>query len=105
MQQLVLLGRATKDPELLESKKKKKFAKFSLAINEYKKDEKDEKEETAVFYDVVVLNKSAKSLTDILKKGDLVMLKGKPECEAYLTKDNQPKAKITMLADEWQVIK
>lgn len=102
MQQFLLLGRATKDPELLESKKKKKFAKFSLAVNEYKK---EDQEETAVFYDVVVLNKTAKKLSELLKKGDLILLKGKPECEAYMSKENQPKAKITMLADEWQLIK
>lgn len=102
MQQFMVLGRATKDPEFLESKKKKAYAKFSLAVNEYKK---EDKEESAVFYDVVVINKTAKKLSELLKKGDLILLKGKPECEAYLSKDNQPKAKITVFADEWQVIK
>ena len=102
MQQFIVLGRSTKDPELLESKKKTKFAKFSLAVNEFKKEDKTE---TAVFYDVVVTNKTAKNLSEILKKGDLVLVKGKPECEGSLSKDNQPKAKITILVDEWHVIK
>jgi len=96
------LGRATKDPEILESKKKTKFAKFSLAVNDYKH---EDKVESTNFYEVVIFGKSIPTLTEKLKKGDLIFVKGKLESEAYLSNEKEPKVKNTILVDEWHLIK
>ena len=102
IQHFIVVGRATKDSEVFESKKKTKYAKFSIAVNEYSK---KDKEENASFYDVVVFANSAKTPLDNIKKGDKILVQGKPEAEAYLSKDNEPKAKITVVADTWKVLK
>lgn len=101
MHTIVLLGRATKDVEAKESKDKKKYAKFSVAVNELVN-----KEEKVTFYEVLVFGNSAEKATDMIKKGDTVMVMGKPEVEAYMSKkDKEPKASVTVLAESWKLLK
>jgi len=101
MQQLLLLGRATKDAEVLESKQGKKYAKFGMAVNEYMGKEKGS---TAYFYDVLIFNKSVPK-ADRIKKGDLIILNGKPNAEAYISKEGEAKAKMIVYAKTWNLIK
>lgn len=101
-QHFIIFGRATKDAELFESKKKTQFAKFSVAVNEFNKKEKIE---NASFYDVVIFGNSTKAVLNSVKKGTQVLIEGKPEAEAYLSKENEPKAKISILAESWKVVK
>lgn len=101
--QIFVVGRATKDAEELSSKAKKKYAKFSVAVNEYFGKDKEEK---SYFYDVLVFGKSAANVKEKVKKGDMVIISGKPEADAYISKkDNEPKSSITILADSWKVLK
>ncbi len=101
--QIFVVGRATKDAEELSSKAKKKYAKFSVAVNEYLGKDKEEK---SYFYDVLVFGKTSKNVAEKIKKGDLVVISGKPEAEAYISKkDNEPKSVITIMADSWKVLK
>ncbi len=102
LQHFIVSGRATKDAEVFESKKKTKYARFSIAVNEYSK---KDKAENATFYDVILFAKSEKTILDNIKKGDQVFVEGKPEAEAYLSKENAPKAKIVILADSWKLYK
>lgn len=101
MQQLILLGRATKDAEVLESKEGKKYAKFSLAVNEYMG---KGKEDRTTFYNTLVFNKSYDK-TESIKKGDLVLVEGRPEVDAYLSKEGEAKASLVVFADKWKALK
>ena len=98
---LFLAGRATKDAELLKSKSDKEFAKFSLAVKEYNAKTKEEK---VTYFDIVVFGKTATKAFERVKKGDMVIIQGKPEVNAYLSKDAEAKASISVLADSWQVL-
>lgn len=103
MQTLILVGRATRDGEEFVSKKEKKFSKFSLAVNEYKGKDAEEK---VTFYDVVVFGKLSEKVAERVNKGDLVMVIGKPEVEAYISKkDNEPKGVLNVVAESWNVVK
>lgn len=103
MHQIILLGRATKDSEEIKGKNKKGFAKFSVAVNEFRGKDKEEK---VYFYDVLVFGEGSKNVVKNVKKGDTVMVMGKPEVDVYLSKkDNEPKGGITVLADSWKVLK
>lgn len=103
MQQLLILGRATKDAEVKDSKEGKKYARFSVAVNEYW-GEKEQKEERTTFYNVLVFNKSL-DRADLIKKGDLVMVDGRPDVDPYLNNDGEAKANLIVFADKWRVIK
>lgn len=98
MQELILLGRATNDGELLESKDGKSYAKFSLAVNEYQGKDKDEK---TTFYNVLIFNKSHPKIKDI-KKGNLVMIEGRPDVDAYISKEGEAKASLVVFANRWR---
>jgi single-strand DNA-binding protein len=103
MHQIILLGRATKDAEEYETKKGKKFVKFTVAVNEYKG---PEVEEETYFYDVLIFNKTSETALKNIKKGDTTMVMGKPEVDAYISKkDNEPKGTITVVAESWKVLK
>lgn len=100
---LFLIGRATKDAEELVSKAEKKFTKFSLAVNEYNF---VTKEENATFYDVLIFGKNYEKALEKVKKGDRVIVEGKPEIDVYIPKKSkEPKGTITVLADSWKVVK
>lgn len=101
MQQLIVLGRATKDGEVLASKEGKGYAKFGVAVNEYMG---TEKEERTTFYNVLIFNKSHERVQKV-KKGDFVMVEGRPEADAYLSNDGEAKANMTVFANRWRLLK
>jgi single-strand DNA-binding protein len=101
LQHLLILGRSTKDAEVTESKDGKKYARFSVAVNEYLGKEKADK---VTFYNVLIFNKSSEK-ADKIKKGDMVLVEGKPEADAYVSKDGTAKANIVVYADKWKLVK
>lgn len=101
MQQLIVLGRATKDAEVLASKEGKNYARFAVAVNDYAG--ADKKERTS-FFNVLVFNKSHER-ADKIKKGDYVMVEGRPEADAYLSSDGEAKANMTVFANRWRLLK
>ena len=101
MQQLLIMGRATKNAEVLESKEGKKYARFSVAVNEYRGKENDER---TTFYNVLIFNKTSIG-ADKISKGDLVMVDGRPDTDAYISNDGEAKANLIVVADRWKVLK
>jgi len=101
MQQLIVLGRATKDGEVLASKEGKNYAKFGVAVNEYLGAEKQER---TSFYNVLIFNKSHEKVERV-KKGDYVMVEGRPEADAYLSSEGEAKASMTVFANRWRLLK
>lgn len=103
-QQIILLtGRATKDPETLKTKSDKIFTKFTLAVNEFLGKDKGEK---AYYYDVLVFDKTATSALELIKKGDIVFVQGRPEVDVYISKkDKEPKASVSVISNNWQLMK
>ena len=101
LQQTLLMGRATKDCEVLDSKEGKKYARFTVAVNEYLTKTKETK---SSFYECLVFNKTAQSAEKI-KKGDLVMVDGRPEANGYLTNEGEVKANIVVIAQKWKLLK
>lgn len=107
-QQLFLLGRATKDAEVTKSKQGKPYAKFSLAVNETvgsnSKKKSKEKEERTYFYNILVFNKTSAN-ADMIKKGDLVMVDGRPEVDPYISNEGEAKASMVVYAKRWRLLK
>jgi|LAHR01.1.fsa_nt_gb single-stranded DNA-binding protein len=101
MQQLLVLGRATKPAEILESKEGKKYARFSLAVNDYSRTNEESK---PCFYNVLIFNKSIEKVEKI-DKGDLVLVDGKPSVNAYLSNEGEAKANMVIYANRWRLLK
>lgn len=94
-QNLTLLGRATKEPEVIESKTGKEFTKFSVAINRFRP---QAEENDVTFYDVVSFGRQPRAVARKVKKGDVIFVSGTPQLQAYMSKAGEPKAKITINA-------
>lgn len=101
MQQLLLLGRATKTAEILTSREGKKYAKFSLAVNDYSRNNEESK---ACFYNILIFNKSLEKAEKI-NKGDLILVDGKPTINAYLSNEGEAKANISVFVNRWKLLK
>lgn len=101
MQQLLILGRATKSPEVLESKEGKKYARFSVAVNDYSRKNEESKPS---YYNVLIFNKSIERVEKI-EKGDLVLVDGKPSVNTYLSDEGEPKANMVVYANRWRLLK
>ncbi len=101
---LQVLGRSTGDVELSKSKAGRDYAKMTVAVNQRKS--KDDETEQTYFYDVLLFGKKGESASKLVKKGDLVFVYGRPDFEAYLSKKKkEPRINLTLLADNWQLIK
>jgi len=85
MNEVWLIGRLTKDPELKETPGGKKVTKMTLAVDRDFKNGEGERE--ADFIDVVVWEKLAENCEKHLGKGRLVSVKGRLQIRAY--DDNQ----------------
>lgn len=100
---MFIVGRAIKDAEAFSTKKGKSFSKVTVAVNEYKGKDSDEK---SFFYDILIFGKSAEVALEKVKKGDILLVYGKPDFDAYISKkDNEPKTSVSVLADSWNVLK
>lgn len=73
----MLIGNAGKDPEMTTVKGDRKVAKFSLAVNEYSKNENGEKVTNTTWFNIVAWDQAAETLTKYLKKGNQVFVEGR----------------------------
>ena len=73
LNQINLIGRATRDVEIRYTPEGKALGKFGLAVNKFGKDK------GASFFNVVAWDKKAETLAQYLKKGHLVYISGRME--------------------------
>lgn len=82
---VVLVGRLTKDPELKYSQSGVAVANFTLAVDRSFKNADGEKE--VDFIPVVVFKKQAENCANYLGKGRLVAIEGRIQVRTYEAKD------------------
>jgi single-strand DNA-binding protein len=82
---ITLVGRLVADPVLLTRSADNVVARFSLAVNRFKK-RGEELEELADFFDCVTFNKNAEYSLNKLKKGMPVLVEGSLQTRTYQTK-------------------
>lgn len=81
MNQVTLLGRLTKDPEVRE-----KFTSFSIAVDRrFKRDG----EPTADFFNCVAFGKTADFVAKYFFKGKMIALTGRIENDSYTNKEGR----------------
>ena len=45
------------------------------------------------------------ALSGIVNKGDLVMVDGRPDVDAYMSNEGEAKANLIVIAEKWKVLK
>ena len=97
MNQVNLLGRLTKDPELKYGASGTAFCKFTLAVNRaFKKDETD-------FINCTAFGKAAEAIAEYVKKGDQFAVTGRIQVDTY-DKDGEKRYSTSVMVDNFTFI-
>jgi single-strand DNA-binding protein len=97
MNQVVVVGRLVKDPEVEKTESGKERTFVTLAVPRSYKNENGEYD--VDYVDCVLWNQIATNTTEYCKKGDLVGIKGKIETNTYETEDGEKKKATNIVAE------
>lgn len=82
--QLTLVGRVGKDPEIRAMQNSKPVANFTLAVSESWKDKNGEKQERTEWVNVVCFNEGlCRVIENYVKKGSLLLVQGRFQTRDY----------------------
>ncbi len=101
LNQVTLVGRVGKKPEITTMQDGKKIAKFSIATSEYWKDkETNEKKENTLWHRIVVYNsKLAEIIESYTQEGALVFVEGKIKYDKWVDQSGQEKKATSIVID------
>ncbi len=89
-----LVGRLTRDPELRFTAKGQAVCRIDLAVNRRYKDASGEWKDEASYVPVVVWREAAQRCSDRLKKGSPVYVEGRLRSRSWETKEGQKRTSI-----------
>ena len=96
LNQVVLVGRLVKDPELVETETNKKMSRITIAIPRSFKNMDGEYETD--FISCILWDAIAKSTVEYCKKGDIVGIKGRIQ-SSVVEKDDEKKYYVDVIAE------
>ena len=97
LNQVVMVGRLTKDPEVIEIENGKKVSNIAIAVPRNFKNEKGEYETD--FIEVTMWNGIAENTAEYCHKGDIVGVKGRIQVDNY-EKDGERKTSQRVIAEK-----
>ena len=99
---VVLVGRLTRDPELKTTNSGTSVCSFTIAVDNRQKNPDGTK--SASFIPCTAFQQSADNMSKFLKKGSLVGIVGRLNQRSYLNKDNVKVTVIEVLCDNVQFL-
>ena len=99
---VVLVGRTTKDPELRYTPSNVAVATFSLAVNRTFKDANGERETD--FINCVIWRQQAENLANWAKKGALIGITGRIQTRSYENQQGQRVYVTEVVAENFQML-
>ena len=99
---VVLVGRTTKDPELKYTGNNVAVASFNLAVNRNFKDANGERETD--FINCVIWRQSAENLANLAKKGALIGITGRIQTRSYENQQGQRVYVTEVVAENFQML-
>jgi len=100
--QVVLVGRLTRDAELRYTNSGTAVGKMSLAVNRRRRSDSGSNEETS-FFDVVLWGKTAESLNQYLQKGKQIAIQGELR-QSRWEQDGQSRSRVEVHAINVQLL-
>lgn len=98
LNQIVIVGRLVRDPELRETQDGKKVANITVAVPRSYKNLKGEYETD--YIDCVLWTGIAENTTEYCKKGDLLGIKGRVQTRTYETDDDKKRHVTEVVAEK-----
>ena len=99
---VVLVGRTTRDAELRYTPQNQAVATFTLAVNRNFKNQSGERE--ADFINVVIWRQQAENLANWAKKGTLIGITGRIQTRIYENQQGQHVYVMEVVADNFQIL-
>lgn len=98
MNNVILMGRLTRDPELKYSQAGKAYCRFKVAVNrDFNKDEAD-------FINCLAFGKTAETIAEWLGKGRRIALQGRIQTGNYENKNGEKVNTFEVVADRFEFI-
>ncbi|WP_455146157.1 single-stranded DNA-binding protein [Streptococcus constellatus] len=99
---VVLVGRMTRDAELRYTPQNQAVATFTLAVNRNFKNQSGERE--ADFINVVIWRQQAENLANWAKKGTLIGITGRIQTRSYENQQGQRVYVTEVVAENFQIL-
>lgn len=99
MNQIVLCGRLTADPDLKYSKNNKAVAAFTIAVE---RDFKKDGEASADFFNCAVFGKVAEALCKYISKGKRILVSGSMQNANYKDKNGTTHYSMKCIVSRWE---
>lgn len=98
MNQIVIVGRLTKDPEVVKSEDGKERSQITLAVPRSYKNADGEYDTD--FVDCILWGGVAENTAEYCKKGDIVGVKGRIQTNNYETEDGEKRKSTQIVAEK-----
>ncbi|WP_026701627.1 single-stranded DNA-binding protein [Salibacterium aidingense] len=100
--QVVVVGRMTRDPELRYTPNGVAVTNFNLAVNRPFTNQKGERE--ADFFSIVAWRKQAENLCSYVQKGDQIAVSGRLQSRSYMREDGGKQKVVEVVAETIQFL-
>lgn len=97
--QVILMGNLTRDPELRQTPNGQNVCSFSLALNRSYKDSSGEWQEATDYVDVVAWAALGERVSQYLSKGRRCLVQGRLQSRSWET-DGQKRSKVEVVAND-----
>lgn len=104
LNQVVLLGRLTENPELRYTSGGTAVCDITVAVNRYYRDMNDERQEETSFVPVTVWARQAENCCEYLSKGSQIALTGRLKMDKWENDAGEPRSKLKVVANNVQFV-
>lgn len=98
MNNVILMGRLTRDPELKYANNGTAFCKFTVAVN------RDFNREETDFINCLAFKKTAETIAEYLSKGKRIALQGKIQTGSYENKNGEKVNTFEVIVDKFEFV-
>jgi len=101
--QVTIVGRLTRDPELKSLPSGMKIVNASIATSRTHKNKAGEKTEEVEFHNIVAFDKTAEIMGQYLKKGQLVGITGRLKTSSWDGEDGKKRYRTEIMVEQMQM--
>ena len=103
---LTISGRVGADAEILQLSKDRKLVKFSVAHSEQFTNRDGVKQTKTTWVNCAIFRNidASTNFADWIRKGTIISVSGKPEADAYLSKDGEAVGNLSLIVESWDIL-
>lgn len=99
---VLLIGNLTRDPEMRSLPSGQPVANFGIATNRVWRDKEGQKQQQADFHNVVAFGKLAETVSQYMKKGNMIYVEGRLTTRNWDAQDGTKKSRTEIIAETVQ---